>query len=72
VINIDVTPGIMLSGFIQTKCVRRAMPCHSKYIVYTVHDAAILNFDRTHAISCFFFAVVACDTTGGVLVCAEY
>jgi len=49
------------------------VPCHATAnTLFIVHDAAILNFDRTIAISCFFFVVVAYDTTGGVLVWAGY
>jgi len=39
---------------------------------FTVHDDAILNFDRYNRHSRFFSAVVARDTTGGVLVWAGY
>ena len=50
------------------------MPCHAaaNTFLYIFHDAAILNFDRANRHFLFFFEVVACDTTGGVLVWAEY
>ena len=65
-------PGIVLSAFIKLSL--SGMPCHAaaNTFLYIFHDAAILNFDRANRHFLSFFEVVACDTTGGVLVWAEY